>query len=163
MNTTWFIVANATKAYIYGFPAEKMDFYTKSSISPSKRNSHYLVESLEHPKGCLKGIQLISDRPGHYQTPTTSRGNFGETLTPHEIELSQFAKQIGDFLEEGRKDLQFNHLVICAEPRFYGILMKKLSLPLKKLLMHSILKDYIPLGMKKLDQITANVARHVPV
>jgi protein required for attachment to host cells len=163
MNTTWFIVANATKAYVYGFPSEKMDFYTKASSTSSRHNSHYLVDSLEHPQGCMKGSQLITDKPGHYLTPGSTRGNLGERNTPHEIELTTFAKKISDFLESGRTGLQFNHLIICAEPRFYGILQKKLSAPLKKLIMKTIRKDYVPLGTQRLEQITANVARHVPV
>ncbi len=162
MKTTWFIVANATKAYVYGFPAKKLDYYTKTSSHPSKHNSHYLVDSLEHPQGCLKSSEL-TDKPGHYLPPATTRGSFGELPSPHNEELTAFAKQISEFLDRARSSQRFQHLIICAEPRFYGILQKKLSLPVKKLVMRNIQKDYIPLGQRKLEQITAGIASHVPV
>ena len=57
---------------------------------------------------------------------------------------------MADHLDKGRIDNQFERLIIVADPKFLGLLMKSLSDPSKKLVSLKIDKDLSKLSEKEL-------------
>ncbi|OGT31008.1 MAG: hypothetical protein A3E87_06235 [Gammaproteobacteria bacterium RIFCSPHIGHO2_12_FULL_35_23] len=141
MKLTWLLIANATKAYLFDITKSKQHTET---VSPT------LLETLVHPQGRAKGIELQTDKSGHYSTPSGSGGKFIEKTTPHDIELEIFAHEIINYLTHTDRAKSYQALIICAEPHFLGILTKELPDSIKKLIIKTIGKDYIPLPKDEL-------------
>src|SRR4051812_19123986 len=114
MTTTWLTICNATKANIYNITRTKFDGAGKNP----------LLKVLEHPAGRMKGVDLITDKPGAFKAGNFARGKFIPHTTPHEVQLDHFAKEIANFLENERANQHFQSLIICTDPHFQGILEK---------------------------------------
>ncbi len=126
--TLWILVANASEAYLYTAP--------KATLFNGSANLDKL-DSFGHPQSRLKGADLASDKLGH-----SGHGTYVESAEPKELEAENFAKELAEHLESGRKQNHYNELVIAAPPHFHGLLNKALSDHVKDLLLTHIAKDY---------------------
>ena len=142
----WIVVANSITAKIYQATSDK---------------KLVLVETLQHLEGRLKTSELVTDKPGSYRGGSMISGQYGTDKDPHNQEHIEFAKHLANFLETGRKKNMFQTLVICAEPRFHGLLNKALPKQTHELVAQSIEKDYIPLNHEKLNDVLKKIVDEI--
>lgn len=140
-NVTWLVLANTTKAQVYSVNHKEFT----------------LLETLEHPESRLKSRDLVSDRAGRYRTDRASRGAFEPSTDAHEEVHHKFAKEVADLLENRRLQNQYQHIILCAEPHFYGLLNNVMSEQVRDSIIRAIEKDYIPFPKEKIDSTIKNI------
>lgn len=134
--TAWILVANASEAHLYS--------------SKNLRNKDLnLVKEIFHPESREKGIDLTSDRPGHYQTNHKTRSAY-EKSHPKKDEAEAFARQLAELLKNSHNEHNFEQLVLIASPKFYGLLNKNIDFTLDNFT--HIAKDYTKLTVKDLGE-----------
>src|SRR3989344_6966327 len=141
---TWLVIANSTDAFIYEIE--------KHHNTSEKKSQHRLIQHLTHEASHLKTSELGTDKPGHYKSYSSARGQFTPPHDAHRDEQMHFAQEISEFLENERKKHHYEALILCAEPRFHGLLDTSLSELVHALITHHIKKDYIPFPTDKLNQ-----------
>jgi protein required for attachment to host cells len=137
MKHAWIVVADSARARIL------------SAVDPS--SALRPVEQLVSPASRMHDRDLTSDKPGRALN-STGKGRHatsGSKTAKEQIAIS-FAREVADHLDKGRIDNQFERLVIVADPKFLGLLMKSLSGPSKKLVSLRIDKDLSKLSEKEL-------------
>lgn len=134
----WVVVADGNLARIY-----TQDI--NSHKEPLK-----LLHTLEHPESKKRDSELVSDRPGHYQSRGTSHGAYVPRSDPKENEIDRFAQEIANHLDQGRVQNQFEQLFIFAEPHFYGLMGMHLNKYLKDMVKKVVQKDYMHLNETEL-------------
>ena len=133
MPNTWLIVANSSQATLY-----------ETERTPKTLK---LLKEFIHPPSRAKGSELASDRPGHYQgdargTGGSTHGAFKEAVDPKAYEHERFATELAKELDSGRSANSFKNLIIVASPRFHGLLNKRMSSQLAKMVSRHVDKDY---------------------
>lgn len=129
--TTWLLVADASKARIYSM--QKALFFQDASNLKNLK----LISEYSHEESRKKGVELISDKKGEF-----GAGTFVEASSPKVHEADQFAYELVNSLEAGRKTNSFRDLIIVAPPAFMGLLHKRMSYEMHKLVSKTIEKDY---------------------
>lgn len=110
------------------------------------------VGSLENPAGGLKDIDLETDRAGRrYGGASGARHGVGVQAGHHHgvdgersterHELSQFAKDVAQRIDNDRVKHEFDRLVIVAGPRMLGLLRQELPDTCRGVLAGEISKD----------------------
>jgi len=79
----------------------------------------------------------------------------GTTLS--EKDREKFAKTVADHLEQGRLHHRFHRLRLAVEPKFLGMLRKRLSEETRQMIFEDINEDLSALDTQ---QIQAHLARH---
>lgn len=102
-----------------------------------------LLNEIKHPENKERNQDLVTDRPGHYSTNTTTRGSYSPETEPKEIQIDKFAKEIADILENGRVHQLYNQLIIIALPHMNGLLHQHFNKHVQELVIHKITKDFI--------------------
>jgi len=125
----WVISLNSSLSHIY--------------VYEPKQHTLTLLDSLENPSGQLKGRDLISDRPGHYQTPNTAKGAYEWSTSPHEVEIDRFTKELADLLKKGLDNHQYEQLILCALPHVGGALLNNLDKQVAQSLLVNIKKNFV--------------------
>jgi protein required for attachment to host cells len=119
----WVIAANATACRIfhYGRNAAKLT----------------LIKQIFHPENRLK-LQdyLSSERPG-----LDSRGAFSPQTAPKDVELNNFAREIGREIMRGRKADAFDKLIVIAPPHMGGLILTHVDKLTEAMVMNYIHKD----------------------
>lgn len=124
------LVCNASRAFIY---------LTKEQ---HPKNPLQLIIELNHAESRQKGLELVSDRPGHYRTDHTTRGAYTANVDPKEHEKDIFAKDIVGYLANSFKNNHFDKLIIISPSHFWGLLEKHLSKNILQSINKIIQKDY---------------------
>mgnify|MGYP001563900113 CR=1 FL=1 len=125
----WVISLNSSLGHIYSYEP--------------KKHKLILLKSLENPSAKLKESDLVSDRPGHYQTMHSAKGAYEAASSPHEVELDHFTKILADFLKKGLDNHQYKQLILCSEPHVGGILLINLDKQVEKKLLVNIKKNFV--------------------
>ena len=140
MKNTWILVANGSEARLF-----------ESEFRPKTLN---LLQEVTHPESREKGIELASDKSGHYQgdaaTGASTQGSFSEPTDPKEYEMDRFAGELVQILEAGRTANSYQHLIVASSPKFHGLLNKQMNGHLAKLVEKHINKDYTSCTEKEL-------------
>ena len=137
MKKVWIVLANSCGASIY--------------VASEKDRDLNLITRYSHEEGRLKNIDLVSDRPGHFEKGSdTHRGSYASDTDPKHKKIEQFAKELCQELEISRISKAYTSLIIVAEPHFFGLMNKQASHEVKKLLTHHLLKDYSHYSEKEL-------------
>jgi protein required for attachment to host cells len=134
--TTWILVANASAAILY------------CNLGPAKGLTR--VKTMEHAASREKGVDLVTDRPGHAQSRGNGRGAYVPAKTPKEIEAERFALEIARELDQGRTSNAYQRLILVASPHFMGLLNQHLDPQVRQRVSDSIEKDYTKLTEKEL-------------
>jgi protein required for attachment to host cells len=110
----WYVLANRAEALVY-----EENF---------AKGFHYL-KRLKNPQGKLKGLELVSDRPGRAFASggSNTRHAYSPRTEIHEVVAEQFAREIAKMLDKAALEEKFSDLVIMAEPHFLGLLNKEYS------------------------------------
>jgi len=127
MSKTLLMIANASAARVF-------------SYQPRKEFS--LLKEFNHPQSRQKGIDLVSDRPGHNQSKGGGHGAFVPSNNPKQIEAKRFAHELAGWLDDQRKQNRCNQVMLVADPSFLGILNKSLNDQTMQLVYKSLDKDY---------------------
>lgn len=124
----WVIVANSSSCRIFD--------YSKANKTLT------LIKELYHPESKLKGIDLVSDGPGHYGTGGVARGKYQPREEPQEAEANVFAREIAELLDADRRANQYKDLILFAPPHMTGLLQKHFNSHVKDFISESYNKDY---------------------
>ena len=144
--STWLLVADASKARLYS--TQKARLFQEQRPEDLK-----LLNQFTHEDSRKKGIELATDKMG-----TFGSGVFVETTSPKVREAEQFAHELINHLETGRKQKHFRELILVAPPAFMGMLNKYMSREVHKLLAQTIEKNYTEYNEKDLLQ---NLMHHL--
>ena len=121
----------------------------KAEIYSVEEQQYALIYQLDHPQSRLKSVELTTDKSGHYQGSQGGHGQFSPPTSAHREEQKQFAVELAEFLVRAGQQLGLQTLVICAEPRFDGLLKQALPQKMHYKNIKHIEKDYIPLSTIK--------------
>jgi protein required for attachment to host cells len=114
MGKTWVVVSESTRARIYE--------------AETPRAPLTELEDLAHPASRLHEQELTADLPGRaFDSGGQGRHAMGQKTSPSEREHIEFAREIGQRIEAGRVEGDFDNLILVAPPEFLGHLRKTLD------------------------------------
>lgn len=130
MSNTWVVVADSSRARFL------------SLVSRHEPLGEF--DGLIHAEGRLREQDEVSDKQGgiagghgegahNFEAPTD--------LKHHDAEV--FAKQIGDRLEHGRVNHEYDRLILVAPPAFLGVLRQELNDHVQELVKASLDKNLV--------------------
>ena len=128
MSVTWVLVANASAACLYANDGPKKGLHK--------------VREFAHDRSRAKLADLIADAPGHGRTGSARRADYQPATDAKRSEADRFACELTDALENGRRQRNYQRLILVAAPQFMGRLRRQLGTPLQRLLTDSFEKDY---------------------
>lgn len=132
---TWVITANSSEAHCY-----------EAKHLGREMN---LVKEFYHPESREKGQDLVTDRPGLFQS-RDARGGFGWRANPKDVEAEKFAILLAQELGYAHKHNQYKKLILIAPPHFNGLLSRHLDDQVLNNVSHKIDKDYTKMAEKEL-------------
>lgn len=145
--TTWILVGNASQAKLY----------ESHNIGRELR----LLESFHHPESRNKGLDLVTDRDGSYQSNNgQGHGAFVASTEPKQVEIERFTKELADKLESARVANQYDRLVLIMPPHCHGMLNKACNNLVLDKVIHHIDKDYTQLKDQELIAYLDDLARY---
>ncbi|MFA5170852.1 MAG: host attachment protein [Sulfuriferula sp.] len=136
MTTTWILVANASRADLY--------------VNQGPHTGLELVKTYLHAASRERSQEMISDRPGRYETDGGAHGAFSQPTDPKQHEEDKFAAELAHELETGRTSNRYTRLILVASDPFMGKLNKHISAHVRDLTTDTIEKDYTNLDEKEL-------------
>lgn len=114
MGTIWVLVAESSRAKLYEMAAARAPLAE--------------IHEFSHPESRQHDQELTTDLPGRsFDSKGQGRHAMEANMSPKEHEARVFARQIGQYLEEGRVKKRFRDLIIISAPAFLGLLRKNLS------------------------------------
>lgn len=147
--TTWILTANATEARCY----------------ESKLLGHdlTLIKEYYHPQNREKNLDLVTDRPGHYQSRSgvnSAHGAYAERTDPKEAEAEHFAHILAEDINKARANNLFEKLILIVPSRFHGLLNKRLNQHVLHLVSHHIEKDYTKMPIRELKEYLIDLPKY---
>jgi protein required for attachment to host cells len=137
MAKTWVVVADSSRARI---------LLADGPLGPLTE-----LEQLDHPASRSREQDLTSDLPGR---AFDSAGAGRHAMEPHEHpkhhEAEVFARQLGERLNRGCLEGDFDKLVLAAAPAFLGLLRRQIGTETEKLISEQIDKNLVALEPAKL-------------
>ena len=131
MTISWILVSNATESRIYTTPRAKL-FDESAQLK--------LISTHNHPTSRLKRQDLTSDKAGNFSSSKSS--TYDSETDPKDHEMSLFARELSQVLEQGRQQKQFEDLILVAPPQFLGMLLKHCNGHVTHFISVKIEKDY---------------------
>ena len=123
----WVIAANAIACRLFQYDKH-----------PDKLT---LLKEIDHPENRLKKEDyLTSDKPGHYKSSTSS-GAYSPRTDPKEVEIDNFARQIANELDHGRRTDAYKKLIIISTPQMEGLIRLHMDKHVKETIRNNIQKD----------------------
>ncbi|BBB14588.1 protein required for attachment to host cells [Candidatus Rickettsiella viridis] len=139
----WIISLNSSLGHIYSYEP--------------KEHQLTLLESLTNPSAHLKDSDLLTDKPGHYQTMHAAKGAYEAPSDPHEVALARFTRNLADLLKKGLDNHQYKKLILCAPPHVGGALLSNLDKQVEHTLLINIKKNFVESDPSQLiDYLKAN-------
>lgn len=161
---TWIVIANSADACIYHIEEDRDRMVECASREIPNDNSvkfkFHLAQELTHQKSLLKGKEIGSDKPGNYKNGLPGRSSAMQHADLHRTEQEHFAKELSHFLKKAFDERRYQKIILCSEPRFYGVLKKSLPKEIVHQIKHVVHKDYIPLNKDKLKSILEAICQH---
>jgi len=100
------------------------------------------MSQIAHGEGGLTQSEVVTDRPGTFaERHGGHHAGQDETDFKHQS-AERFVAEILDQLEAARTDNLFGKLIIVAPPLFLGVLRKKMSDPLRRMVIREIDHNY---------------------
>lgn len=126
---TWVVLMNSNECRIFSFSKEK------KALS--------LLKEIQHPENKGRNEDLVSDKPGHYNTSNASGGSYAQHTDPKEVKIDQFVLEICKTLDDARNKEQFEKLIIIAPPKMAGHLSLHINKNVEKMITQQIQKDLV--------------------
>lgn len=130
-NLTWILVADSTKAKIYGIHKARLIANVGNGKDLQMMSEH------THPESRKLDQELVSDRQGKF-----GKGTFVEHTDPKRHLEEMFAIELARVLEKARSENKFHDIILIAPSVFMGLLNKHLHHETSKLVSLKIEKDY---------------------
>lgn len=127
MVVIWVLVADGSRARL--FRAE------------GARGGLVEIDTWLHPESRLREQDLVSDAPGQDRGRGGSAHGVNEHHSAHGHELEIFAREIAGHLQAAANENSFGRLLLCAPPRFLGLLREALPAAVRQRVRHEIGKD----------------------
>lgn len=143
-NAQWILVANGARAALY----------RRGEGDESNLN---LEAQFEHADVRLKGVDLITDRPGAVRGHGNDSTHYVPHMAPKRNEREQFGEQLADELDRAHRAGRFTRLTLVASNPFLGILRSHLSAGVRDAVDHVIAHDYTALPERELQQRLSEV------
>lgn len=142
MAIVWVVVADRQRARIFEARAEP----------PSLAELDDLVhlESREHER------DLGADKPGRISATSGGRHGLSPAHSIKEQEAVYFARQVAKYLTHAHDQHRFERIVLCASPRFLGLLRDAVPKAVHDCVTHELAKDLV--HIEQADEIR----RHLP-
>jgi len=138
-DTTWILVANAAHAKLYA--------------TRNLGNELIPIVEFTHPQSRTKGMDLVSDKMGHYQAMNgTGYGSFVETTDPKTNETARFASEIANMLDQARTHNAFDRLIWIVPAQFDGVLKSRCNSQVVKKVVYTEHKNYMDLNERELNK-----------
>lgn len=134
--STWILVANASKAKLYG------------NAGPKK--GLQLLKEMDHPESRQKNADLVTDRSGHMQSAGNGHGARQPQTEPKQNEARNFALELARELNHGRTSNLYHRAIIVAPPSFMGLLNGAIDGPTLQMVSDRLEKDYTKASDKEL-------------
>lgn len=100
------------------------------------------LDTWVHPESRLKERDLVTDAPGQDRDRgSAGRHGFNEHSSAHDHEIETFAREIAHNLTKALNEDRFGRLVLCAPPRFLGLLRDLLPASVQQRIRHEVAKD----------------------
>ena len=149
MTTTWIIAADSSRARV---------------LQVAGREEKLLeIEDLLNPQGRLHDRDIASDALGRWNGPDRPGGNSMRAgASPVEHAVEQFAKRIGEYLDQARTAHRYDRLCLVAPPKFLGALRKELGAEVQKLVADELPKDLSWLSARELERYFAKGSERGP-
>jgi protein required for attachment to host cells len=112
-----------------------------------------LIREIFHPENRLKKQEFLAD----------SRGVFEPRTDPKDVELDNFARDIGHDITHGRKTNAFNKLIFLTTPHMLGLISSHLDKQTKSMVLNTIQKDPQHFGAKEILNVLREYTRYPDV
>jgi protein required for attachment to host cells len=148
MKLTWLVVADNSKARIF-----EVDSHSGPIVE---------LETIVHTQSRLHEQDMTSDLPGRRSGGINgSGGNVYEAEnSPKQQESINFAREVANEIEDGRKNNKFKQVMLVAAPGFLGNLRNALSVQTKKVTSFELAKN---LSQLRADEIREHLPKRLPV
>lgn len=125
----WIMLANSNDCRIYEY---------------DRHNKHLaLVEEISHPENRLKVHDWTSDSPGHYKSGSSNRGSYEPAVSPVDISIDEFAREMAERLDAGRNQREYDDIVLLMSSKMEGLLNKHLNKHTKALIKQIVQKNVV--------------------
>ena len=132
---TWIVTANTNLCHIYDYQQSKLT----------------LLHTIDHPENKLRTHELGRDKPGHYNTSSTSRGAYSPHHELHEIKVDDFAREIAIKLDSERNKHHYTALIFIMPAQMEGQVLQHLSKQVSELIQQIIQKNIMHLPLHELN------------
>lgn len=147
--TDGFLLPNATTCIVACSAAE-----ARLYLSERRFGEWTLIETMDNPGATLREQEYNSDRPGRaFDRQGRGRHAMSPEETARQHGLQTFAHDIAQYLAKGFSAGRFSQLVVVAEPSVLGLLRRKLSSPLKRVLCCEVPKNPADFDQQRLRAI----------
>lgn len=126
MTNTWILVADGARARLFSRTDRKLD-----------ELEDFIDIEGRLPARALDG----SGKPRTHERFGTERHAIEPQTQPRDKAAKRFARQLRDVLERGRVDHRYDDLILCAPPRFMGVLRGTIGKPLRDCVSAEIARD----------------------
>ena len=109
-----------------------------------------LLKEITHPENKLKTSEIASDKNGHYQYGSSGHGAFSPRMTPKEVEIENFSRELAKELNQGRVNNEYKELILITSSHMCGLLSQHLNKHVKNLIVNTIQKDILHLSESEL-------------
>jgi len=131
----WIVTANTNDCRIY-------EYYD---------NALSLIKEISHPENKLKESEVVSDKPGRYNSSNSMGGG---VYAPHteieDVQDNDFAREVAMELNEARNKNTYKELVIIMPAQIEGLFSKHLNKNVKDLIKLTLQKNIMHLSEKEL-------------
>lgn len=149
MHSTWVVVAASARARIF-------------SVSGIGGKLHEIAD-LTHPRARLHDRELSSDRPGRsFDSHGQGRHAMEGTTSARGHESHLFAVEIADYIDRGRREENFDSLILVALPKFLGQLRSALSKAARDVLVGELHKNLVEIDTETLVHHVSSLLRLRP-
>jgi hypothetical protein len=136
------LVANASEACLY-------------TCKNLRTQPLSLVDELIHPESRQKGVDLISDRPGHYAVGSKARSAY-EKSNPKEVEAERFICELASKFHDMVGAKKPDKAIVVMPAHLYGLFGKHFHGGAAELV--HICKDYTKC---KEDELLEHIRQHI--
>jgi len=127
MVVIWVLVADGSRARLF--------------LAEGARGGLTEIDTWLHPESRLREQDLVTDAPGQDRGRGGSAHGVNEHHSAHDHELEVFAREIAEHLHAALNENLFSRLVLCAPPRFLGLLREALPAGVRQRIHHEVGKD----------------------